>query len=98
MTRLHLKYNSSKYQNNFKYLIIFSQITSLFILCYKCLQTMVHIQRSENLKELARSFYYVGSGNGTQDVRLDSKCLYLLNHYIIPNLSYLNDTFEYSLF
>jgi hypothetical protein len=60
---------------------------------------MVHIQRSENnLKELALSFYYVGSRNGTRDIRLDGKCLYLLSHHIIPNLSYLNNTFEYSLF
>lgn len=94
MTKLHLKQSSSKYQNNFKYLIIFSNY--IFILCWNA--HTLWCTYGEQLEGVGSFHHLWGFQEWNSGCQAWQQMPYPLSHHIIPYLSYLNDTFEYLLF
>lgn len=52
MIRLHLKLNSSKYQNNFKYLILFSNYVFIYFVLEEFTHYGAHTEVREQFEEL----------------------------------------------
>lgn len=61
MIRLHLKLNSSKYQNNFKYLILFSNYIFIYFVLEEFTHYGAHTEVREQFEELGSVFLLCGS-------------------------------------